>query len=106
MIEDQNPLKREIGTALNQSEWLQKFKAWSLLLQQLKTEVPITQLCQLQWITGVDNLVIHCPNPETRETLKQQAQTIRRLNKSANQIIVRLAGYDDFVLVKLTETET
>ncbi|NEO83954.1 MAG: hypothetical protein F6J87_06785 [Spirulina sp. SIO3F2] len=93
MIEDQNPLKHELEAELNDSEWLQKFKAWGLLLQQLKTEVPVTQLCQLQWVTGADDLVIHCSNSEIRDALKQQAQKIYQLNKTASQIIVRLSGY-------------
>ncbi|MEM8637217.1 MAG: hypothetical protein AAGG51_00160 [Cyanobacteria bacterium P01_G01_bin.54] len=105
MVEEQNPLRREIEAKLKDSEWLQKFKAWSLLLQHLKSEFPIVQLCQLQWVTGADDLVIHCPNVEVRATLERQVQEIGRLNKSANQIIVRLAGYNDLLIRKSTDTE-
>lgn len=98
MLEDQNPLRSQIEQELLNSEWFQKFKAWGDLLKTLKTEVPLTQLCKLQWVTSSDDLLIHCPNPEIREALKQQSAKIDHLKGLAQQIILKHADYPDIIV--------
>ena len=100
MLEEQNPLRRQIEQELRNSEWFQKFKAWGVLLQNLKTEIPLTQLCKLQWVTHSDDLLIHCPNPEIREALEQQAEKIDQLKELAQRIILKPADYPDFIVGK------
>ena len=99
MSEDENPLRGQIEQELNQSEWLQKFKALNRLLHTLKAEVPLTQLCQLRWVTDNDSLLILCPNPETRAALATQQALIARYKGCAQQIVLRCSNYPDiFVL--------
>ena len=100
MLEDQNPLRSQIEQELHDSEWFQKFKAWGALLRNLKMEVPLTQLCELQWVTRSDDLLIHCPNAEIREALKQQSEKIDRLKGSAQRIILKHADYPDIIVGK------
>ena len=97
-MDEQNPLRRQIETELQESEWFQKFKTWGTFFNRLKTEVPLTQLCKLQWITDCDDLYIHCPNPEVRAALNQQVQKIRQLNPPTNQIILKHSDYADIVI--------
>ncbi len=98
MLEEQNPLRCQTEKELLTSEWFQKFTAWGQLLNTLKAEVPLTQLCQLQWVTGIDALLIHCPNPKVRAALKQMSDKIDRLNGPAQQIILKHSDYEDLVV--------
>ena len=98
MIEDQNPLRSQIEQELQTSEWFQKFKAWGDLLNTLKKEVPLTQLCKLQWVTHRDDLLIHCPNPEIRDALKQQSEKIIHLRGRAQRIILKHADDPDMII--------
>ena len=102
MLEDQNPLRREIEQELHHSEWFQKFKAWGALLQTLKAEVPLTQLCKLQWVTHSDDLLIHCTDSDIREALKQQSEKIDHLNRVAQRIILKYTDYPDIIVGKAT----
>ncbi len=96
--EENNPLKQQIEKELRESQWLQKFKQLSLGLSRIKAEIPLVQLCQLQWITESDSLVIHCPNPEVREGLCQQTAKIARLNIGANNLIIKHPKCQDIVI--------
>lgn len=98
MDDEQNPLRRQLENDLNQSAWLQKFKALSTLLQTLKSDVPLTQLCDVKWNTATDELLIHCPNPEIRHALSKQAQTIAQIKGCATRIILKLSTHPDIVI--------
>lgn len=95
MPEDQNPLRHHLDAELRQSHWLQQFKTWSLFLNTLKTEVPLTQLCELQWVTADHSLIIHCPNPEIRTALEHEAIHIQSLNTAASSVILRHSEFPD-----------
>lgn len=98
MNSSDNPLRHQLEADLNQSEWLQKFKAISTVLQTLKTDVPLTQLCDVKWDTRTDNLMIHCPNAEIRQALAEQAHTLAQLKGCATSIIVKLAQHPDLII--------
>ena len=100
MLEDQNPLRSQVEQELQTSDWFQKFKAWGDLLNTLKQEVPLTQLCKLQWVTSNDDLLIHCPNPEIRSDLKQQSEKIAHLRGRAQRIILKHADDPDIIVSK------
>ena len=100
MLEDPNPLRSQIEQELHTSEWFQKFKAWGVLLNTLKKEVPLTQLCKLQWVTSSDDLLIHCPDIDIREALKQQSEEIDHLNELAQHIILKHVDHPDIIVSK------
>lgn len=87
--DDENPLKRELEAELAQSEWLQKFRRMGEVLTRLKAEVPVTQLCELQWVTEDEALVIRCPNAEVWESLKGQERAIKALALEVKQIVLQ-----------------
>ena len=97
MLEEQHPLRRQIEQELQASDWFGKFKAWGTFLETLKAQVPLTQLCQVRWITRSDELIIHCPNPEIRRAIENQAEQLAQLQGPAHQIIVRSAHVPDLV---------
>lgn len=98
MDSSENPLRKKLETEFNQSEWFQKFKALRTLLQTLKAEVPLTQLCDVKWDTSTDTLLIHCPNPEIRHALCEQSSTIDQIQGCATQVILRLTHYPDIII--------
>ncbi len=85
------PLKDELERELQGSEWLQKFKRLSDLLMRLKTELPVTQLCKLEWKTDSNTLRIRCPNLEVHNNLLQRASQIVQLSAEAPHIILEFA---------------
>lgn len=96
--EEQNPLRHKLEKELQESEWLQKFKQLSEGLRQLKAEIPLTQLCKLEWITDSESLIIHCPNPEVRAGLSQQISQIAQLNIGANIFILKYPHCQDIII--------
>ena len=98
MDDDQNPLRSQLENELNNSTWLQKFKALSTLLQTLKSEVPLTQLCQVKWDTDTDVLLIHCPNPDIRTALSKQSSKLEQIKGCATHIILTLADHPDIII--------
>lgn len=62
--EAENPLPSRFKAELLNSEWSQEFKQLSDTLRAIQTEIPLTQLCELKWITEDDSLIIDCPNEE------------------------------------------
>ena len=82
---DENPLERSLKQELEASEWLQKFKQLSQLLTTIKAEIPLTQLCQLEWLTDSNTLRIRCPNQEVWQGLiAQQEQLIQKVTPVGN----------------------
>jgi hypothetical protein len=96
--EEQNPLKKEIEQELQSSQWLHKFKQLSEGLVKIQTEIPLTKLCQLKWITEDDSLVIQCPNSETRLGLVRQSEKLSNLHIGANKLIIRYSDERDFIV--------
>lgn len=84
--DDENPRKGELETELEQSEWLQKFRRMGQVLTRLKAEVPVTQLCELQWVTEDEALVVCCPNAEVWASLQGQKEQIVALNLNVKQL--------------------
>lgn len=82
-------MKRELELEMAQSEWLQKFRRMGQVLTRLKAEVPMTQLCEVQWVTEEDAIVIRCPNGEVWESLKGQEEAIIVLALDVRQIILQ-----------------
>ncbi|MGK7878006.1 MAG: hypothetical protein AB4426_33280 [Xenococcaceae cyanobacterium] len=97
-LEEQNSLKRKLEKELQESEWLQKFKQLSEGLSRIKAEIPLTQLCELRWVSDSDSLIIHCPNPEVREGLCQQTSKIAQLNIGANCFIIKYPNCQDIII--------
>lgn len=98
--DDENPLKRELEQELAQSEWLQKFRRMGQVLTRLKAEVPVTQLCELQWVTEDEALVVRCPNEEVWESLKGQEGAIVALDLDVERIILQYQQEQVFVVKK------
>lgn len=95
LIEDQNPLRTKLAKDLHESEWMQKFKALSEMLQRVKTELPITEQCTLRWDTDQDWLSISCPNEGVKATLIQQSSRLAQLTYPAKQVILKLPNHQD-----------
>ena len=87
-IDNQNPLRTELGNDLNSSEWLQKFKAINQLLHSLKAEIAEIQSCELKWDTGCNGLKIHCPSLDITQQLWQQQEQIIHLANYADRIVL------------------
>ncbi len=92
---NKTPCKKKLEKELQESEWMQKFKRLSEGLRQIKAEIPLTQLCQLEWKTDSDSLVIQCPNLEVREGLSQQTAKIAQINMGAKCFILKCQNYAD-----------
>ncbi len=97
-IEDQNPLRTQLENDLNNSEWLQKFKAINQLLHSLKAEILDIQTCDLKWDTSCDGLVIHCPSEENCQRLQSQQGKIISIAKYANCITLVHPGSSDIMI--------
>lgn len=97
-IEEDNPWQNKLEQQLQQSDSLQKFKQISRALQQLKAEIPLTQLCELRWITDDDTLILHCPNIEIRQDLSQQREKFAQLDLSVSRFIIKYASYEDIII--------
>ncbi|MEM8808066.1 MAG: hypothetical protein AAGF01_18760 [Cyanobacteria bacterium P01_G01_bin.38] len=104
-MDSQNPLRDSLKQALDKSAWLQKFKAINQLLQTLKADIPLTQLCNLKWDTAHDQLLIHCPNPETQIALHRQSKDLAQRTGCAKQIILKYSQTPDIIIepCKLTD---
>ena len=76
--ETENSLQSRLKSELQNSEWLQKFKQLSDTLRYIKREIPLTQLCELKWITEDDGLIIYCPNEEVWQELSQQPEKMAK----------------------------
>ena len=98
LIEDQNPLRTQIKQELDESKWMQKFKALSEMLQRLKAEIPITHQCDLRWDTAHDWLTVSCPDIDVRDRLIHQTDQIASLAHPAQQVIVKLTNHQDVII--------
>jgi len=98
MSEEENPLRNKLHKDLQASQWLQKFKQLSEGLQRIKVEFPLTQLCELKWITENDSLVIHCPNPEVREGLAAQAGKLAKFQMGATHFVLKYPNLPDIAI--------
>ena len=96
--EEENPLKSKLEKELRESEWLNKFKQLSDGLRAIKIKLPLTQLCELKFITDSQSLVIHCPNQQVREELSQQRQLLWQLNMGAKRFILKYSDYQDIII--------
>ena len=83
---DQNPLRTRLAAELNNSAWLQKFKAINRLLHSLKAEMADIQPCELRWDTSCNGLIIHCPSIELSQQLQLQRDKIISIADYANRI--------------------
>ncbi|MEO1352754.1 MAG: hypothetical protein AAFW84_28840 [Cyanobacteria bacterium J06635_15] len=97
-MDSQNPLQNKLKQELDESEWLQKFKAINQLLQILKADIPLTQLCDLKWDTTHDQLLIHCPNPEIQITLNRQSEELAQRTGCARQIVLKYSERPDIII--------
>ena len=84
--EAENPLQSRLKSELQNSEWLRKFKQLSDTLRYIKTEIPLTQFCELKWITEDDSLIIYCPNEEVWQELSQQQEKMAKVNQRVNRL--------------------
>lgn len=98
MPEEENPLKNKLEKQLQESAWLNKFKQLSFGLSAIKTNIPLTQLCRLQWLTDSDTLIIHCPNLEVRAGLQQQSSEIAQISIGAKHFIIRYPDSPDIII--------
>lgn len=86
MLDEQNPLRSQFEDELNNSEWLQKFKAINQLLHSLKAEILPVQSCDLKWDTSCNGLKIHCPSSDIVQQLQQQQTQIIDIANYADRI--------------------
>jgi hypothetical protein len=93
--DDQNPLESSLRKELDDSTWLKKFKQIGEDLREVKTQVPLTQLCELKWVTEDDGLLIHCPNLEVRESLQQQIGWLAKTKISAKYLTIKYPETSD-----------
>ena len=93
--EAENPLESKLKAELQNSEWLQKFKWLGDTLRCVKTEILLTQLCELEWNTEDDSLIINCPNEEVWQELSQQSEKIAEMNQKINRLILKYANFCD-----------
>ena len=96
----QNSLRNKLEKELQQSQWLRKFKRISYCLSTIKIKIPLTQLCELKWLTETDTLVIHCPNLEARNALVEQVEQIKMMPLEVSRIMLKLSGYSEVVIDK------
>lgn len=97
-ISDQNPLRSQLENDLNNSEWLQAFKAINRLLHSLKTEIADLQTCELKWNTSCRGLTIHCPSADIGKQLQAQQDTIVTIADYADRITLVQPGSSDTIL--------
>ncbi|NEN96572.1 MAG: hypothetical protein F6K50_13830 [Moorea sp. SIO3I7] len=96
--QEEDPLKSKLEKNLQESQWLHKFKQLSQGLSQIKTEIPLTQLCKLEWVTATDSLIIHCPNSEVRDGLCKLSSQIAQITIGAKCFILRHPDYQDITI--------
>lgn len=95
---EQNPLRSQLEDELNNSEWLQKFKAINQLLHSLKDAIAEIRICELRWDTSCNGLIIYCPSVETASHLQQQQDTIITIANYAEQITLVPPDSPDIIL--------
>jgi hypothetical protein len=91
----ENPLQARLAEELANSQWLQKFKAINQLLQIMRSQVPLTQLCELKWLTATDSLVVHCPSVEIWQDLCQQKNNLVQHRGCAQHIVLKHSDCDE-----------
>ncbi|MEM1256780.1 MAG: hypothetical protein AAGI69_30480 [Cyanobacteria bacterium P01_H01_bin.21] len=94
----QNPLRSQLESDLNNSEWLQKFKAINQLIHSLKGEITEINSCELRWNTSCNGLDIHCPSIETGQRLLLQQDTIVSIANYAERIVLMQPDSSDIIL--------
>ena len=95
---DSNPLRSQLEDDLNNSEWLQKFKAINQLLHSLKDAIAEINSCELRWDTSCNSLIIDCPSAVTARQLQQQQDTIVTIADYAEQITLVSPNSPDIIL--------
>jgi hypothetical protein len=95
---EQNLLASSLKKELEDSAWLRKFKQIGEDLREVKTKFPLTQLCELKWVSEDDGLLIHCPNLEVRSGLQQQLDTLVQINISARYLTIKYPETSDITI--------
>ncbi len=93
----ENPLENQLKAELEDSQWLQKFKWLGEILNLVKTEIPLTQLCELKWNTTDESLVINCPNQEVWQALSQESAKFTELNQQIDRLVIRYGDLPDLI---------
>lgn len=101
-ISDQNPLRSQLENDLNNSKWLQAFKAINRLLHRLKAEITDIQTCELKWNTSCKGLAIHCPSADIGKRIQAQQDAILTIANYADRITLVQPGSSDILLKSLT----
>ena len=91
-------LRSQLERGLNNSQWLQKFKAINQLLHSLKREIADINHCELRWNTGCNGLDIHCPSIEICQQLQQQRDRIISIAHYADRIVLMQPNSSDIIL--------
>jgi hypothetical protein len=90
--------RKQSKKKLEDSPWLRKFKQIGDDLREVKTKVPLTQLCELKWLIEDDSLLIHCPNLEVRSDLQQQIDMLAKTNISARYLTIKYPETPDITI--------
>ncbi|AFY72160.1 hypothetical protein Pse7367_3945 (plasmid) [Thalassoporum mexicanum PCC 7367] len=98
VLEKREQLQTRLKTKLEESTWLHKFKQLSDLLTTIKTEIPATIFCDLRWLTEEETLLIHCPNPETKASLENEADKFAQVCSFAQRFVITYLDTPDFVI--------
>jgi hypothetical protein len=106
VLEKKEHLQRQLKAELEESSWLHKFKQLSDLLTTIKTEIPATIFCELRWLTAEEVLLIHCPNPETKASLENEADKFANICSFAHKFIITYPDTPDFVIACAQTTST
>ncbi len=93
--DDRNPLENSLRKELEDSAWLRKFRQIGEDLREIKAKAPLTQLCELKWVTEDDGLLIHCPNLEVRESLQKQISLLAKTKLSAKYLTIKYPEVPD-----------
>ena len=93
--DDRESLQEKLKRELEESQWLQTYRRMGQSLLKLKENVPLTQLCKVEWKTETNTLFIRCPNTEVYEGLQKQLAAIRNLQIAANKVVIRYEGCPD-----------
>lgn len=97
-ISDQDPLRSQLENDLNNSKWLQAFKAINQLLHSLKAEITEIETCDLRWNTSCNGLTIHCPSADIGKRLQAQQDAIITIANYADRITLVQPGRSDILL--------
>jgi hypothetical protein len=95
---DRNPLASRLKKELEDSPWLRKFKQIGNDLREVRTKIPLTQLCELKWVSEDDGLLIYCPNLEVRSDLQQQIDTLAKVDISARSLTIKYPETPDIAI--------